>query len=298
MPAIEQYLRPDVIRRVSRLDLKAKFIVEGFIAGLHASPFLGFSTEFSEHRKYVQGDDIKDIDWNVYAKTDKFYIKKFQAETNMPCYLVVDRSRSMVYPQGGDMTKLEYATCLAAALGYLIINQQDAVGLVTFDEQVRAYLPPRSKRSQLAAIISELARPDAGGATDAPGCLHTTAELLRDRGLAVIFSDFYADPAPLAHALHHLRHRGHDVIVFHILDHAEAHFHFEGPVRFRDMETGEQLLVDAKAIREDYLRRLGEFTSRLAEECRKARMDYALLNTSQPFDRALLSFLANRRARM
>ncbi len=296
VPNIEEYLRPDVIRQVSRLDMKAKFIVEGFIAGLHASPFLGFSTEFSEHRRYVKGDDIKDIDWNVYAKTDKYYIKKFEAETNMACYLLVDMSASMAYTYRGEMTKLEYATCLAAALGYMMINQQDAVGLVTFDDEVRSYLPPKSKRSQLVAIISELSKARAGKRTDVPACLHTGAELLRDRGLVIVFSDLYADVPDLLHALHHIRYRGHDVIVFHVLDEAEAKFDFDGPLRFRDVETGERIVADAKGIREDYLRQVRAFTDELADECRKANIDYVLVDTAQPFDKALLSFLLNRRS--
>ena len=296
MPAIEEYLRPDVIRRVSRLDLKAKFIVEGFLAGLHDSPYLGFSTEFSEHRKYVKGDDPKEIDWNVYAKTDKYYIKKFQAETNMCGYLLVDVSRSMVYTHRGEMTKLDYAICLAASLGHMMIGQQDAVGLVTFDDRVRSYLPPKSKRSQLVAMIAELSKGSSNHRTDVPACLHTAAELLRDKGLAIVFSDLYAEPAEVMEALHHIRYRGHDIIVFHVLDEAEVKFDFDSPVRFRDVETGERVVANSKAVRESYLSQIESFTNELRTECAKANIDYVLVDTSQPFDKALLSFLANRKS--
>src|ERR1700732_4169322 len=171
MSATEKYLRPEVIRQVARLDLRARFIVEGFLAGLHASPFQGFSVEFSEHRKYVPGDDLKDMDWTVYAKTDKYYLKKFQAETNVVGYLVMDLSASMGYTYRQELTKFDYAVCLAAALGYLMIHQQDPVGLVAFDTALRASLPPRTKRSHLSAMLSLLAGLKATGTTDVGACL-------------------------------------------------------------------------------------------------------------------------------
>ena len=295
MPAIEEYLRPDVIQQVARLDLKAKFIVEGFLAGLHASPYQGFSTEFSEHRKYVPGDDLKDIDWNVYAKTDKYYIKKFQAETNMCCYLLVDVSESMVYTYRQNMNKLDYATCLAASLGYLMTSQQDCVGLVTFDDRVRSYLPPKSKRSQLVAMIAELSKGSSGHRTAVSACLHTAAELLRDKGLAIVFSDLYDDVPALMEALQHIRYRGHDVIVFHVLDEAEVNFDFDSPLRFRDVETGERVVANARSLRASYLEQIGAFTAEVEQKCRMADIDYVLVNTSQSFDTALLSFLATRK---
>src|SRR5471030_1115188 len=172
MKTPEQYLRPEVIQQVARLDLRAKFIVEGFLQGLHASPFHGFSVEFSEHRKYTAGDDLKDLDWNVYAKTDKYYLKKFQAETNVTGYLMMDLSRSMAYTYRQELTKFEYAICLAAALGYLMIHQQDPVGLVAFDTKIRSSLPPRSKRSQLANVLAVLANLQPTGQTDVAACLH------------------------------------------------------------------------------------------------------------------------------
>ena len=193
----EQYLRPEVIQQVARLDLRAKFIVEGFLQGLHASPFHGFSVEFSEHRKYSIGDDLKDLDWNVYAKTEKYYIKKFQAETNVTGYLAMDLSASMAYTYRQQLTKFEYAICLAAALGYLMIHQQDPVGLVAFDTHIRAALPPRSKRSQLPTILALLANLKPAGQTDVAGGLMQLGAMLRSKSLVMLFSDLLADPEPI-----------------------------------------------------------------------------------------------------
>src|SRR5436190_6077164 len=196
MSAPEKYLRPDVIRQVARLDLRAKFIVEGFLSGLHASPFQGFSVEFSEHRKYVPGDDLKDLDWNVFAKTDKYYLKKFQAETNVTGYLVMDLSASMGYTYRQELTKFEYGICLAAALGYLMIHQQDPVGLIAFDTKIRSSLPPRSKRTQLANVLAILANLQPTGPTDVANCLHQLAAMLRHKSLVMLFSDLLTESGP------------------------------------------------------------------------------------------------------
>src|SRR5271154_2219349 len=211
----EKYLRPEVIRQVARLDLRAKFIIEGFIAGLHASPFHGFSVEFSEHRKYSSGDNIADVDWNVYAKTDRFYIKKFQAETNLTGYLVMDLSGSMGYTYRQELTKFDYAICLAAALGYLMIHQQDPGGLVPFDTRIRTSLPPRSKRTQLGPILAVLANLKPAGTTDVAHCLHQLAAMIRSKSLIMLFSDLLTDPQPVMRSLHHLRHKGNEIILFH-----------------------------------------------------------------------------------
>src|SRR5215212_1746128 len=233
----EKYLRPEVIRQVARLDLRAKFIVEGFLQGLHASPFQGFSVEFSEHRKYSAGDDLKDLDWNVFAKTDKYYVRKYQAETNVVGYLVMDLSASMAYTYRQELTKFEYAICLAAALGYLMIHQQDPVGLVTFDTAIRHSLPPRSKRTQLGTILSLLANLRPTGKTEIAKSLVQVAAMLKHRSLVMIFSDLLADPEPIRTALRRLRHGGHDVILFHILDEAEVRFPFDGTIEFEEPET-------------------------------------------------------------
>jgi uncharacterized protein (DUF58 family) len=293
----EKYLRPEVIRQVARLDLRAKFIVEGFLSGLHASPFHGFSVEFSEHRKYVPGDDLKDLDWNVYAKTDKYYLKKFQAETNVTGYLAMDLSASMAYTHRQELTKFEYCICLAAALGYLMIHQQDPVGLVTFDTAIRASLPPRSRRTQLATILSVLANLKPTGTTDVAGCLHQLASMIRGKSLVMVFSDLLTDPHPVLESLHHLRHRGHEIILFHVLDEAEVHFPFDGLIEFTDIETPDKLTIDAKGMRGDYLKALESFRGTYREECSKANIDYVAMDTSVTFDKALLEYLVQRQRR-
>jgi uncharacterized protein (DUF58 family) len=297
MNASEKYLRPEVIRQVARLDLRAKFIVEGFLAGLHASPFHGFSVEFSEHRKYVPGDDLKDLDWNVYAKTDKYYLKKFEAETNLTGYLVMDLSASMAYTYRQELTKFDYAICLAAALGYLMIHQQDPVGLVTFDQRIQASLPPRSKRTQLGTILAVLSNLKPSGQTDVAQCLHQLAVMIRTKSLILLFSDLLTDPQPVLQSLHHLRHRGNEVILFHILDEAEVHFPFEGIIEFEDVEEHHRLTVDAKGMRADYLQTLSEFQEFYRRECAKANIDYVPMDTSVSFDKALMEYLLSRQKR-
>jgi uncharacterized protein (DUF58 family) len=297
MANTEKYLRPEVIRTVSRLDLRARFIVEGFLAGLHASPFHGFSVEFSEHRKYVPGEDIKDLDWTVYAKTERYYVKKFQAETNVTGYLAMDLSASMAYTYRQELTKFDYAICLAAALGYLMIHQQDPVGLVTFDTAIRTSLPPRSKRTQLGQILSLLANLKPTGTTDVAASMHQLASMIRGKSLVMVFSDLLTEPGPVVQALHHLRHRGNEVILFHILDEAEVHFPFTGIVEFEDVESPEKLTLDAKGMRDDYLGALAEFQQRYREECSKAGVDYVAMDTSVNFDKALLEYLIQRQRR-
>jgi uncharacterized protein (DUF58 family) len=297
MSAPEKYLRPEVINQVARLDLRAKFIIEGFLSGLHASPYHGFSVEFSEHRKYVPGDDLKDLDWNVYAKTDKYYLKKYEAETNVTGYLVMDLSGSMAYTYRQELTKFDYAICLAAALGYLMIHQQDPVGLVTFDTQVRAALPPHSKRKQLGDILALLAGLKPAGKTDVAGCLHQVAAMVRSKGLVMLFSDLLTEPGPVLQGLHHLRHRGNEVILFHILDEAEVHFPFEGVVEFQDVEEEQRLTLDAKGMRRDYLQALAEFREHYQAECAKANIDFVPIDTSVGFDKALMEYLLSRQRR-
>ena len=300
MPTVEEYLRPDVIQQVARLDLKAKFIIEGFLAGLHSSPYQGFSTEFSEHRKYSIGDDLKKIDWNVFGRTDRFYVKEFQAETNLNCYLLVDVSESMAYSYGGVITKLEYSTCLAAALGYLMISQQDAVGLATFDSDVVGYVPPRSKRQQLAGILGILARGSQHKPSRIGFCLHKAAELFRRRGLAILFSDLIPSPEEspedIFAALEHLRYRGHDVICFHVLDHAELNLPYEGPTRFVDTESGQQVTLQPEAVREDYRQEIQDLIEFYRRRCTEARMDFVQVDTSVSFDRVLIAYLISRKS--
>ena len=297
MSTAEKYLKPEVVRQIARLDLRAQFIVKGFLQGLHASPFHGFSVEFSEHRKYSPGDDPKDIDWLVYAKTDKYYVKKFEAETNITGYLVMDLSRSMGYTYRQELTKFEYSICLAAALGYLMVHQQDPVGLLTFDEKIRNSLSPKAKRSHLGDLLSMLANLKPQGNTDIAQSLNQVAAMLRHASLVMIFSDLLADPEPILQALYRLRHGGHDVILFHILDEAEAHFPFNGMVELEEPETSQRLALDADAFRAEYINELDAFRDTYRHECFQSGIDYVGLDTSMQFDKALMEYLTTRATR-
>ena len=295
--AVEEYLKPDVVRQIARLDLRAKFIVQGFLQGLHASPYHGFSVEFSEHRKYTPGDDPKDIDWLVYAKTDKHYVKKFEAETNITGYLLIDTSRSMDFTYRQQFTKLDYSISLAAALCWLMVHQQDPCGLMVFDDRIRLSLPARSKRSQIAEVLSLLTRVQPSGATDIAKSLVQAGAMLRHRSLLMVFSDLLADPEPIRDALNRLRHRGHDVILFHVLDEAEERFPYEGMVELTDPEADSKLVIDADAARSGYLESVQSFREDYRRSCFQAGIDYVPIDTSMQFDRALTGYLASRRNR-
>ncbi len=297
MSTAEKYLKPEVIRQIKRLDLRAQFIVKGFLQGLHASPFHGFSVEFSEHRKYAAGDDPKDIDWLVYAKTDKYYVKKFEAETNITGYLVMDLSRSMGYTYRQELTKFEYSICLAAALCYLMIHQQDPVGLLTFDQKIRQSLRPKARRSHLGDVLSLLANLKPGGETDVARSLIQVSAMLRHASLVMIFSDLLAEPGPILESLYRLRHGGHDVILFHILDEAEVDFPFHGMVELEDPETQNRLTLDADGFRRAYLDEVESFRNTYRRECFQAGIDYVPLDTSMRFDRALGEYLMRRSER-
>ena len=297
MSTVEKYLKPEVIRQISRLDLRAQFIVKGFLHGLHASPFHGFSVEFSEHRKYTPGDDPKDLDWLVYAKTDKYYVKKFEAETNITGYLAMDLSESMAYTYRQELTKLEYAVSLAAALSYLMILQNDPVGVVTFAEKITNYLPPKSKRQQIGNILSLLSRLRPAGSTDVGRSLGQLAAMLKHASLVMVFSDLLADQEPIISSLRQLRHGGHDVILFHVLDEAEVAFPFSGLVELEEPETNTRLELDADSYRRDYLQEIDAFRENYRRECFQSGIDYVPLDTSMPFDRALTEYLLMRKSR-
>ncbi len=301
MRAAEEYLRPDVIQEIARLDLKAKFIVQGFIAGLHDSPYYGFSSEFSEHRKYTVGDDPKNIDWQVFARTDKYYIKRYQAETNLNCHVLLDVSESMAYSSGKGLNKLEYGTYMAAALGYLMLNQQDSVGLVTFDEDLTNVVPARSKHSHLVAILGVLASSLRHRPSRLTFSLHRAADMLKRRGLVVLFSDLVPSPGEeqedVIDGLRHLRYVGHDVVCFQLMDHAEITFPFSGPMLFEDMETDAKANADALAVAEGYRREIRSFIDTYAEACRQDGIDFEQVDTADPFDRVLLSYLRSRQKR-
>jgi uncharacterized protein (DUF58 family) len=297
MGSAEQYLKPEVIQQVQRLDLKARFIVEGFISGLHDSPYHGFSVEFSEHRKYVPGDDIRMIDWNVWGKTDRYYVKKFQAETNLQCYLLVDTSSSMGFGSAGHMSKLEYAICLAAALGYMMVHQQDAVGLVGFSERVHTFLPPKSKRSHLIHLLATLARIEPRGGSDIAAALHDVATRVRKRGLVILFSDLLAEPGPVITGLHHLKFRGHDLIIFNVFDVAEVTFPFDGQVRFVDPESPLHVDTNPQSIKSAYLDQIRNFIETYRDEALGIQADFVSVDNSMTFDKALISYLINRQGR-
>lgn len=293
MPAVEQYLRPEVLAEVARFDLKAKFLVEGFLAGLHRSPFKGSSVEFSDYRRYVPGDDPKTLDWRVYARTNRYVVKRYEAETNLECHLVLDTSGSMGYGTRA-VTKLEYASYMAAALAYLMVAQRDAVGMIAMGRSVGPVVRPRSKRVHVAKLLQILSRVRAEGEADLAGQLHAVAALLPKRGLVILLSDLLAEPGPVLEALHHLRFAGHDVVVFHILDEAEATFPFQRLARFSDVETGHSVTADPRVVRAAYLRELAALIERYRADCLRHRIDYMQVDTSTTFDKALLAYLVRR----
>lgn len=297
MVAVEQYLKPELAAQIKRLDLRAQMVVKGFLQGMHSSPFHGFSVEFSEHRLYTPGDDPKDIDWQAYAKTERYYVKKFEAETNITGYIVMDLSQSMDYTYRQKLTKFDYCVCLAAALSYLMLMQQDPVGLVTFDKKIKANLQPKSKRSQFAAILSQLTKLKVAGETELKAPLLQLASMLRHRSLIMLMSDLLADVDPTLEAIRVLKHAGHDVIVFHVLDEAEVAFPFHGLVQLEDPETGDSMSVNADDIGNEYRENIQRFRDQLKKGCNESRIDYVPLDTSMPYDKAITEYLISRRNR-
>jgi uncharacterized protein (DUF58 family) len=291
----QSYLRPDVVSRLGSMELRARLVVEGFMTGLHKSPYHGFSVEFAEHRQYMPGDEIRRIDWKVLGRTDRYYIKQFEEETNLKAYIIVDASRSMAFKGEGPVTKLQYASYLAAALGYLMVRQQDAVGLVTYDEAIRTFMPPHSTKLYLQSILAELERLEPANATGTGRALNAVAERVRRRGLVLLFSDLLDDPKEVMGALKHFRHSQHEVIVFHVLDPRERNFAFGRDAIFRDMESGEELMTQPYQIQRAYQESMREFIDTYKRECRDQRIDYVLLDTGMPFDVALYEFLNKRK---
>jgi uncharacterized protein (DUF58 family) len=287
-------LKPETVSSLSNLNLIARLVVEGFMTGLHKSPYHGFSVEFAEHRQYMPGDDIKHVDWKVYAKTDRYYVKQFEEETNLKAYLLLDSSASMSYASG-RISKHRYATFLAAALAYLMIKQRDSVGLLTFDEDIRSFLPPRSMTSYLNRVLSELENTHCGNKTKVASAFHQLAERIQRRGLIIILSDLMDDPDQVFSGLKHFRHNKHEVIVFHILDPLERSFDFGSAATFEDLETGEKMPTEPWHIRSDYRALMESFIQDYKRKCREHRIDYVLLETSEPFDHALLRYLSRRK---
>lgn len=292
------YLDPNAISRLGGLELAARLVVEGFISGMHKSPYQGFSVEFVEHRQYMPGDEIRYIDWKVYGKSDRFYIKKFEEETNLKSYIILDTSGSMGFKSDKSsekLTKLEYGCYLTASLTYLMLKQRDSVGLVTFDDKIKKYIPPRNGPSHLHAIISELESSTPGEETNISSTFHELAQRIFRRGLVIIISDLIDDPETVLRSLKHFRHKKHEVIVFHILDPAELTFPFSGPIIFKDLETNKQLSVEAEFLKNEYLARIRKLISEYKNGCNASLIDYVQMDTSVPFDYALSVYLSKRK---
>lgn len=306
------YLDPDVVRRIERLDLAARFIVEGFLSGLHRSPLHGLSVEFSEHRKYTHGDELRAIDWKVFARTDRLFVRKYQAETHMACQIVIDASASMgavgltgarsaaLAPatSGAPLTKLDYAIRVAAALAYLVVKQQDSVGLAIADSALRAFVPPRARRSHLPRLLTELSQARPGGTTGLAAAIGEVLHRVPHRGLMIVLSDLLASNDEVLEALHRARFRGHDLIVMHVLDAAETVFPFDGPLRLEDPESGRALVTSGEEARARYCAALAAWRDGLARSIAAMRADYVALDTSTRFDRALEEFLTRRARRL
>lgn len=292
-------LDPRTLAKLKGLQLRARHIVEGYVSGLHRSPYHGFSIEFAEHREYAPGDDLRYVDWKVFGRTDKFYLKQYEDETNLICYLVLDVSESMRY-QGpaSPLSKFEYAQCLAASLGWLVLQQQDAVGLVTFDRQIRANLSPSSAATHLQPLLQIMEAAPLEAKTDTGPIFHELAERFRKRGVVVILSDFFDNVTSLLAGLKHFRHRRHDVVLFHVLDPAELDFPFRNPTLFKGLEQYPEVIADPRSLRKAYLREFGNFQRDLQKGCRGHGMDYRLLRTDQSLDVALSTYLASRMAKV
>lgn len=293
---IRQYLQPEIVSNLRSLDLVAKLIVEGFLVGLHKSPYHGFSAEFSEHRQYMPGDDIKDIDWKVYGRTNRFYIKQYEEETNLKAHIILDISGSMGY-KSRNITKIQYATYLAAALAYLFIKQRDAVGLVTFSDGIDRLLPPKSSPAYLNFILKELANIQLSQKkTSLSQTLHIMAEKIQRRGLIILLTEFlYEDPKDILEGLKHFRHYKHEILVFNILDPNDLYFQFKDDATFVDMETGEKLKVQPYYLQESYRTKIDNFYKKLRSECINFQIDFQNVLTSESFDKALIRYLLKRK---
>jgi uncharacterized protein (DUF58 family) len=289
-----EYLKPETVSKLKGMELRARMVVEGFIAGLHKSPYHGFSVEFAEHRQYMPGDSIRDIDWKLYGKSDRFFIKQYEEETNLKGYLLLDCSKSMAYHSGAEISKLDYAGMLSGALSYMMLRQRDSVGLVTFDQKIRRYIPPRSKSGHLHVMLKEIADQTPSELTDISHTLHEMAERIKRRGLVIIMSDLLDDAEKIISGLKHFRYNQHEVIVFHILDPRERDFAFGTDALFRDMETGEEITTSPYQIKKDFQRQVKAFAEQIAMACRQSNIDYHPIDTSMPFDKALYAFLGKR----
>jgi uncharacterized protein (DUF58 family) len=286
-------LQPEAISRISRLELQARNVVEGFLSGLHRSPYYGQSVEFVQHREYVAGDDPRRIDWKVWSKTDKYYIKQYEEETNLRCTLLVDVSESMQFGTGA-LTKYEYACAVAASLAYLLLRQQDSVGLTSFDAAVRAVVPSRSKRNHLHAVLAALDANNPAEKTDIYSILAEVADQQSQRGMVVLVSDLFVPREGLFKGLKLLRHRGHDVLIFNIMDDEELDFNYSGTTRFEGLEATGELVCDPRALRDGYLAAVNAFLDELRRHCSRNTIDFETIRTSDHLDAALAHYLNHR----
>lgn len=292
--SFKKFLDPKVLSSMSNLELIARLVVEGYLTGLHKSPFHGFSVEFSQHRPYMSGDSLRFVDWKVYGRTDRFYIKQYEEETNLRCYLLLDISNSMNYGSA-DIKKSAYATYLSASLAYLMMKQRDATGLVLFDDEIRSLLPPKSVFSYLNTLLLAMESAAPGKDTDIGSILHQIAERFNRRGLVILISDLLDDPVKVVEGLKHFRHNQNEVLVFHILDELEQSFSFNGNVLFEDMESGERIKTQPWYIRDSYRQNFRKYLDYFRQECSNNKIDYQTLNTKTLFNKALTEYLIKRK---
>ncbi len=289
-----RYLEPSALARVKNLQMVARGVVEGFITGLHASPYKGFSVEFAEHREYTVGDDPRHLDYKMMARTDRLYIKQYEEETNMRVQILLDTSGSMAYRYDQKISKYDYAAYLTAILSYLMLKQQDSVGLTTFDTAVRLDMPARSSPRHFNEMMRQLEAIQPGEETDVAAILHKLANRFKKRCLIVLVSDLYDDPDAVMRALHHFRHRRHEVIVFHVFDKAEIDFPFRDVTSFYDLETNERLQIDPVYVRDAYVEQIEQFIENYRRACAETRIDYVMTDTSVPYDFMLSRYIAKR----
>ena len=288
-----RFIDPLLLSKISRLNLVAKLVVEGFISGLHRSPYQGFSVEFTEHKIYTPGDDLKYLDWKVFARTDRYYLKRFQEETNLKCYILLDTSRSMLFGSG-EINKMDYAKFLAATLSYLLIKQKDAVGLVTFSDDISQYLPPKSTTRHLHRLLEVLEEAKAERKTRLSRIFHALAENIKRRGLIIVISDLFDEPEEVIKGIRHFRHKKHEVIIFHVLDPYEMNFGFRDLGEFMDLETGERVFLNPHLVKEEYWAKLDSFLYQYKRVFSESRVEYVKTDTSKPLDFFLLSYLKKR----
>lgn len=288
-----KYLRPETVALLNSMSLRARLVVEGYIIGHHRSPYHGFSVEFAEHRSYGPGDEIKHIDWKLFGKTDRLYVKRYEEETNLRAHIILDTSKSMLY-SSAEVSKLSYANSLAASLSYLMINQQDAVGIAKFSDKIDTFIPPKARPSHLNLILSQLDDKDSGNDTQIGMVLHELADRIKKRGMVILISDLLDKPENNMKGLKHFRHQNQEVIVFHIQDRKESEFDFDTRTKFFDMETGEEIVTEPWHIRSNYNELISKLESNYKSNCRENLIDYVPLFTDQSLDIGITEYLIKR----